>query len=99
MVSGLKVAPMGLGQLTGDGQAQPTASLGAAASAVGAVETLKDVGQRFGGDAWATVVHRQPDETPLAIAAHTDDPTLWGIAQGIGKQVRDNLFHPQRVKV
>ena len=61
------LAVVGFDELFGDGQAHPAAdAVGVGAGAVAAPEAVEDVGEVFGGDAFASVGDDEVDEVGLA---------------------------------
>jgi len=77
MIGGSQAAAMRFGELAGDGQSQPAAAFRPAARAVGAIESLEDMRQGFGGDSRSAVVDAELQR--IAGLAHLQvDPAALG---------------------
>ncbi len=60
-----------------------------------AVEARKDLIQRLGRDAQATVLHAQPGVSAVDVEQQPDRPAVWAVLYGVLEQILHHLLQPQ----
>ena len=88
-----------LGDHLADCQAEPGPADLAAAGVVGAVEPFEDVGERFGRDAGAGVVHAEGGDAVVRDEREGDGPAGRGVAGSVVHEVEQELLEPIGVAV